>query len=311
MAQPRPERPWSGRHTPEPERPRREAPRAGYTAPAHRHDVTYPPTFFDLQFEWGPNGLDQLGPSAAGIVIVDVLRFATAVSVAIGRGATVLPYGWADDRAATYAAQHNALLAGADPREPEGARWSLSPTDLARLQPGTRLVLPSPNGSALAYRARERAPHALVLAGCLRNASAVARQAAAVLRAGPVAVIAAGEQWVGQPATLAECREAFALRPAVEDLLGGGAVLRALRVLTGVAPDRASPEARAAMAAFDDARDDLRAWLLACASGRELDARGRRDDVVAAAALDVDAVAPVLMGAAFVGATPRSAGHLR
>jgi 2-phosphosulfolactate phosphatase len=78
-----------------------------------------------------------------------------------------------------------------------------------------------------------------------------------------------------------------------------------------VTPDRVSPEARAAMAAFDEARDDLREWLLASASGRELVARGRRDDVMAAAALDVEAIVPVLMGGAFVGATPRSHGHLR
>jgi hypothetical protein len=119
----------------------------------------YPRTSFDLQFEWGPNGLEQLGPGAAGIVIVDVLRFTTAVSVAIGRGATVLPYRWADNGAETYAAQHNALLAGAGP---EGAHWSLSPIDLSRLQPGTLLVLVSPNGSALACGARGHAPHAQV-----------------------------------------------------------------------------------------------------------------------------------------------------
>jgi hypothetical protein len=119
----------------------------------------YPRTSFDLQFEWGPNGLEQLGPGAAGIVIVDVLRFTTAVSVAIGRGATVLPYRWADNGAETYAAQHNALLAGAGP---EGAHWSLSPIDLSRLQPGTLLVLVSPNGSALACGAGGHAPHAQV-----------------------------------------------------------------------------------------------------------------------------------------------------
>jgi 2-phosphosulfolactate phosphatase len=266
---------------------------------------------FDLQFEWGPNGLHQLGPGAAGIVIVDVLRFTTAVSVAVDRGATVLPYRWADDGAETYAAQHNALLAGAGSEHPEGARWSLSPVDLGRLRAGTRLVLPSPNGSELAYRARQHAPHATVLAGCLRNASAVACEAAASLHAGPVAVIAAGERWRAETQPPGDRPEAFALRPAVEDLLGAGAILRALRVLTGVAPDRVSPEARAAMAAFDEARDDLRDWLLTSTSGRELEGRGQRDDVVAAAALDVEAVAPVLVGAAFVGATPRSLRHLR
>ena len=65
------------------------------------------------------------------------------------------------------------------------------------------------------------------------------------------------------------------------------------------------------MAAFDEARDDLPEWLLASASGRELVARGRRDDVVAAAALDVEAIVPVLIGAAFTGTPPGSLSHLR
>jgi 2-phosphosulfolactate phosphatase len=268
-------------------------------------------SLFDLQFEWGPNGLARLGPGAAGVVIVDVLRFTTAVSVAVDRGATVLPYPWADDGAQTYAAQHNALLAGAGPDGSGGARWSLSPVDLARLRPGTRLVLPSPNGSALAYGAREHAPHAAVVAGCLRNASAVAHEVAESLSRGPVVVVGAGERWGTAVAALGDRHGASALRPAVEDLLGAGAVLRALRVVTGVAPDRVSPEARAAMAAFDEARDDLPGWLLASTSGRELVGQGRRDDVMAAAALDVEAIAPVLVRAAFVGATPRSLSHLR
>jgi 2-phosphosulfolactate phosphatase len=266
---------------------------------------------FHLQFEWGLDGLARLGPGAAGVVIVDVLRFTSAVSVAVDRGATVLPYPLADDGAETYAAQHNALLAGAGPDGSGGARWSLSPVDLARLRPGTRLVLPSPHGSELAYRARGHAPRAAVLAGCLRNASAVAHEVAESLARGPVVVVGAGERWGADTCAPGDRAAASALRPAVEDLVGAGAVLRALRVVTGVALDRVSPEARAAMAAFDEARDDLQGWLLASTSGRELVGRGRRDDVVAASALDIEAVAPVLVRAAFVGATPRSPGHLR
>jgi 2-phosphosulfolactate phosphatase len=245
---------------------------------------------FDLQFEWGLDGLRQLGPQAAVVVIVDVLRFSTAVSVAVGRGATVLPCRGDGDAAATYAAQHNALLA--QPGRPDTG-WSLSPTDLARLQPGMRLVLPSPNGSTLAFAAHGLAPAAAVLAGCLRNASSVARAAAARARAGSVAVIAAGERWPGPGSGT--------LRPAVEDLVGAGAILRALRVALGVTDGRTSPDARAAMAAFDEARDELPEWLALSASGRELAARGWGDDVRAAAALDVDAVAPMLRGVAFVG----------
>jgi 2-phosphosulfolactate phosphatase len=265
-------------------------------------DLAYPvrrQNGFDLRFEWGSDGLRQLGPAAGAVVIVDVLRFTTAVSVAVGRGARVLPYPWAGGDAETYAAQHNAWLAG----RRENGEWSLSPTGLARLPAGSRLVLPSPDGSALAFGARERAPAARVLAGCLRNASAVASTASAVLPwGGSVVVIGAGERWTGQPGHL---------RVAVEDLLGAGAILRALRVVAGVAVERVSPEARAAMAAFDDARDDLRGSLLACESGRELVGRGWRDDVEAAAVVDAEAVAQVLDGAAFVGVTPSPIRHLR
>jgi 2-phosphosulfolactate phosphatase len=45
--------------------------------------------------------------------------------------------------------------------------FSLSPVSLLEIPPGTRLVLPSPNGSAVA--ASVAATGSVVLAGCLRN----------------------------------------------------------------------------------------------------------------------------------------------
>ena len=212
-----------------------------------------------MRFDWGPAGLAAVGAGAAVVVVVDVLRFTTAVSVAIGRGAVVLPYAWAaGDAAAAYARRHGAQLAG----RREDGDWSLSPTDLLALPAGTQLVLPSPNGSALAFGAADGDPDATVLAGCLRNATAVARAAAG--HDGPVAVVAAGERWHG---------DLGPVRPAVEDLVGAGAVLRGVadgRRASGAAHGSAvavSPEAEAAIAAFAAVGDDLGAWLAATASG--------------------------------------------
>ena len=53
---------------------------------------------FAFRFDWGPNGFRALAPAAEVVVLVDVLRFTTAVCAAVEAGATVLPYRWADDR---------------------------------------------------------------------------------------------------------------------------------------------------------------------------------------------------------------------
>jgi 2-phosphosulfolactate phosphatase len=243
----------------------------------------------DVRFDWGRAGLAAVGEGAAVVVVVDVLRFTTAVSVAVGRGAEVLPYAWAaGDAASAYARRHGAQLAG---RREDGG-WSLSPTDLLAVPAGTQLVLPSPNGSALAFGAAEGDSDATVLAGCLRNATAVGRAAAS--HDGPVAVVAAGERWHG---------DLGPLRPAVEDLVGAGAVLRGVVETRGAAPRRGvavSPEAGAAVAAFAAVGEDIGAWLAATASGRELAIRGWADDVATAAMLDAESAVPVLVGSRFV-----------
>ncbi|MGH9042550.1 MAG: 2-phosphosulfolactate phosphatase [Acidimicrobiia bacterium] len=246
--------------------------------------------------EWGPHGLRRLARACDVVVIVDVLSFTTALDVALGRGATVLPYRFADGRLpgdtpsaeqAEFAERHGALLAVGRRRTDADHPYSLSPATLVGLPAGRRLVLPSPNGSALAFGAAE-AGAKVVLAACLRNASAVAAVARAA--GGTVGVVPAGERWHGNTGPL---------RPALEDLYGAGAVLAAL------SPAAPSPEARAAMAAFADAAPDLARRLEECASGRELIEAGFADDVRLAAALDVSRVAPLLEGETFVDASPR------
>jgi 2-phosphosulfolactate phosphatase len=237
---------------------------------------------FDARLEWGVEGARELAGACRVVVVVDVLSFTTAIEVAVGRGAVVFPFDWPDpeDRsAAGFAGRVGAELAGGR-GEPSASRFSLSPVSLLDIPAGTRLVLPSPNGSAVAAALAGAAM--VVLAGCLRNAAAVATAAREAGGVGPVAVVAAGER-----------RPDGALRPAVEDLLGAGAVLHALG-------GRPSPEARAAVAAWR--RCDLPGDLLDCASGRELAALGRAADVRLAAEHDVSRVVPVLRDGAFTAA---------
>src|SRR5262249_11882490 len=152
--------------------------------------------------------------------------------IACGRGASVFPCVWNDARAAELAAAERALLAAR-----RGERgYTLSPASYAGMPAGVRLVLPSPNGSTLAFAARARG--VAVVAGRLRNAAAVARWIGAEQRA--AAIIPAGERWGDG-----------SIRFALEDWLGAGAIASQL---TG----ERSVEAEAAVAAFERLRDDLR-----------------------------------------------------
>lgn len=239
---------------------------------------------FAVRFEWGEAGARTLAPITDVLIVVDVLSFTTAVDVAVARSAHIFPYpsGPGDHEAAAFADRIGAILA-VDRRQVSAAHpFSLSPATLTTVPVGTRLVLPSPNGSAISAVAASL--HRTLFAGCLRNATAVA--AAATAAGGTVGVIAAGERWPDRT-----------LRPAVEDLLGAGAIIAALGV-----EDR-SPEAEAAMGAFASVTANLPPVLWSCASGRELVALGFPDDVRLAAELDVSQVAPRLADGAYtVGA---------
>jgi 2-phosphosulfolactate phosphatase len=222
---------------------------------------------FTVRFEWGRDGAMGVAPGAELAVVVDVLCFTTCVSVAVDRGADVLPYRWKDNTAAEFAAEQGAVLAG----RRGGPGVSLSPASLRDAQVLDRVVLPSPNGSALAHSLAGEVPH--VAAACLRNARATAEWAARNLPpAAVIAVVAAGERWPDG-----------GLRPALEDHLGAGAFLAALPEYRRAG---FSPEARWAMKAFLAAEPDLAESLLECSSGRELVFAGYQEDVEIAAELN-------------------------
>lgn len=100
---------------------------------------------FDIRCESGPQGVLQLAPISHVIIIVDVLSFSTCIEIACSRGAIVFPYQWKDDSAKAFARSVGAELA--DSRG-SGSSYSLSPASLMSIDRGTRLVLPSPNGSS-------------------------------------------------------------------------------------------------------------------------------------------------------------------
>jgi 2-phosphosulfolactate phosphatase len=228
---------------------------------------------YQVRFDWEAQGAAAITDGVDVVVVVDVLSFGTAVDVALGRGAEVLPQRY-DDPAA---ARREALARDALPAGPrDGVAPSLRPSSLLGLPAGTRLALPSPNGATLCAAAAGGG--AVVLAGCLRNATAVAAAAHRLADGGPVGLVPAGERWPGGT-----------LRVAVEDAVGAGAIAVALPG-SGV-----SPEAEAAVVQFAAARRNLPAFLAATVSGRELAGDGYGADVTLAAAHDVSSAVPRLL----------------
>src|SRR5262249_13628034 len=156
----------------------------------------------------------------------------------------VFPYRWKGESAQQYAQQIGAELAAS---RGQPGKFSLSPASMLHARPGTKIVLPSPNGSQLTAQAESVG--GTVLAGCFRNARAVAHYAQGQRK--PITVVACGERWPDDT-----------LRPAVEDLAAAGAIIAQLS-------GTASPEARVAAAAWELAQHDLTAFLKSCTSGRE------------------------------------------
>ncbi len=206
------------------------------------------------------------------VIIVDVLSFSTCVDIATARGAAVYPYLWKDKRAREFATSIDAELA-----TPRGTgRFSLSPASLLDIPPDTKIVLPSPNGASLSLSTGGT----ITLAGCLRNASAVAKAAHRLGRR--ISVIPAGERW-----------EDNSLRPSLEDWIGAGAIINQLS-------GSFSPEAQAARDEYRALAADLTHTIGNCTSGVELIERRYETDVVLASELDVSSRVPILSDKVYV-----------
>jgi 2-phosphosulfolactate phosphatase len=234
--------------------------------------MTYDQSEFDVRCEWGEKGVEYLAPSSDAVVIVDVFSFSTSVDITASRGAIIYPYNRKKEDAAAYAASLGAELADLDGTQ---SRYSLFPQSLLDIPAGTRLVLPSLNGSVLTLLTGQ----VPTFAGCLRNAWAVADSAQKLGQR--IAVIAAGERW-----------QDGSLRPALEDWIGAGAIISGLQ-------GSLSPEAESARAAYLSVQNTLAASLRQCSSGKELLERGRDASLLLATALNSSITAPRLINGAY------------
>ena len=102
--------------------------------------------------------------------MVDVLSFTTTLSVAVEHGIAVYPYPWASEAAAAYAEERGAVPRVGRRRAGRGA-GEPSPSSFDGISGIGRVVLPSPNGSAISFALRESG--VTVVGACLRNARTV------------------------------------------------------------------------------------------------------------------------------------------
>lgn len=227
-----------------------------------------------VDVDWGATGARSLAETSDVLVVVDVLSFSTSLSVAVERGAQVWPYAIGSDGAEQLAREIGAVLArGRSTRQGP----TLSPASLLDLEEGSRVVLPSPNGSAIAHAAVSGGLP--VVSACLRGAAAAVRL---LEEFGRVGLVASGERWPDGT-----------LRPAYEDWLGCGVLAQGL-VAKGYS---ASPDAVAAAAAAAVPRP-----LADCPSGRELVERGFAADVELAEQRNVTEVVAMLKSGRFSAA---------
>jgi 2-phosphosulfolactate phosphatase len=218
------------------------------------------------------------------VVIVDTLRFSSAVVTAVAHGFTMYPVS-TRKKGIQRATSLGAVMAGKPPK----ARYSISPLSYIGASHDTtkQVVLYSPNGAACAELVKGR--HTAYI-GCLLNAQAVGRLVSSVAREKRcnVTVIAAGEQQAidtGERIVYIKKRSRRVF--AVEDYLGCGAIIAS----TSLAK---TAEAIVCERAFKASQDRLEELLLESFSGTYLVQNNRVGDVKHAAQLNYYDVVPVV-----------------
>ena len=221
-----------------------------------------------INLEWGVKGLKKFKPVSDVIIIIDVLSFSTCVDIVLNKSAFIYPYKYMDDTTILYSMQVGAELASTQRSK---NNYSLSPGSLLNIKSGSKLVLPSPNGSELSFLSGSAG--IITLTACLRNCRAVAEYAMELGK--NITLIPAGEKW-----------EDGSIRFAIEDILGAGAVISFL-------DGNFSAEALFAKDLYNTLKSDVCGILSECVSGKELIEKEFETDVRLACETNVSDSIPV------------------
>lgn len=236
----------------------------------------YDQSEFDIKCEWVIKGVEALADVTDLFIIIDILSFSSCVDICVNNGAEVYPYPYSDKTAIKFAESIGAELAVSRKDNPTGEKYSLMLSSLQKIHKGTKLVLPSPNGSAISFAVKNKP----VICGSLRNAKAVAEYAMQNYK--NISLIPAGEKW-----------EDGSIRFALEDMIGAGALISYLNASL-------SPESKAVLDVFESVKNTLVHELKISSSGKELIERGFEKDIEIAAELNVSECVPVLIDSRYI-----------
>ena len=221
---------------------------------------------YTIRCGWGQQGLKRLAPISDVVIIVDVFSFSTSVDVATARGAFIIPHVKPGEYH-KFGKRIGAIVAN----ERGQGGYTSSPVSFNSIPAKTRLVLPTSNGATLSCLAG----NTIILAGCLRNARAVAKKAMELGKT--IAVIPAGARWPDR-----------SIRFAIEDFIGAGAILSYLK-------GSVSPEAQNAIAAYNNIKHNVCEFIKKCSSGKKLIKNGFPKDIKCACQVNVSTTVPRLI----------------
>lgn len=238
----------------------------------------------NLHLDWGIEGMRYALKNRNITVVVDTLRFSTAVVTAVSRNFTIYPVNdW--NRGRSLAESLGAHLAGRS----GSARYTISPHSYLRDEhdENKNIVLFSPNGAACAAVVGK---NDVACVACLLNARAAGTYITMLARKNrtDVTVIAAGEQRAVDTGerVVYEKKTAYPVF-ALEDYLACGAIISYSRL-------RKSAEAEVCQLTYECSKERLEELMLGSFSGRYLVLNDLRGDVEHAARLNLYDVIPAI-----------------